>query len=283
MIKEMQFIMFYLALLIHEMLELTKGIYSGKLLHQSDDSELICCHTAYDPLTFNRERHFHQNAHLSFVLEGNCAERKKESLIRNPGHVTFYHAGEPHQVVGVKNTSRHINIEITPHFLTSNCIREADIADAVSNSPDVKFLMLKMHKELIYNDGDTSSALQSLFITMISREVNYRQYNKNMPYWAIQVEKYLRDHPNHNTTLTELSLIAGAHPVTISKYFTRYFGCTMGEYMRKLKIEQAIAMIKSGQKSLTDVALECGFADQSHFIRTFKNFTGFLPTLYLSL
>ncbi|MEW6737177.1 MAG: helix-turn-helix domain-containing protein [Acidobacteriota bacterium] len=36
-------------------------------------------------------------------------------------------------------------------------------------------------------------------------------------------------------------------------------------------------MIKNSQMSLTEIALHCGFADQSHFTRNFKEITGFLP------
>jgi AraC family transcriptional regulator len=50
--------------------------------------------------------------------------------------------------------------------------------------------------------------------------------------------------------------------------------------MRKLKIDKALSLVKSGEESLTSVAYECGFADQSHFIRTFKQMTGFLPAMY---
>ncbi len=62
-----------------------------------------------------------------------------------------------------------------------------------------------------------------------------------------------------------MATIIGVHPVTISKYFPRYFSCTLGEYMRKLKIEKSLSLIKSPGNSLTNVAYACGFFDQSHF------------------
>lgn len=59
--------------------------------------------------------------------------------------------------------------------------------------------------------------------------------------------------------------------------FPRIFGCTLGEYARQVKIEKAISLIGQSRGSLADIAYECGFADQSHFIRAFKSATGFLP------
>jgi AraC family transcriptional regulator len=77
--------------------------------------------------------------------------------------------------------------------------------------------------------------------------------------------------------LQEIALIIGVHPVTISKFFRKYFSCTLGEYQRKIKIEKSIQLIKESKLSLTEIAFLCGFTDQSHFTRNFKNMTGFLP------
>jgi AraC family transcriptional regulator len=50
--------------------------------------------------------------------------------------------------------------------------------------------------------------------------------------------------------------------------------------MRRLKIEKSLYLLKDSSFSLTEIAAECGFSDQSHFIRTFKQLTGFLPNSY---
>ncbi|NRF37524.1 helix-turn-helix transcriptional regulator [Pedobacter sp. LMG 31643] len=46
---------------------------------------------------------------------------------------------------------------------------------------------------------------------------------------------------------------AGVHPVTVSKYFNRYFGMGFGKYRRQLKVERAIHLIATGNVSLTEV------------------------------
>jgi AraC family transcriptional regulator len=53
--------------------------------------------------------------------------------------------------------------------------------------------------------------------------------------------------------------------------------------MRKLRVEKAMALMVSSHQSLTEIAYVCGFADQSHFIRIFKQHTGFLPKQYQKL
>lgn len=53
--------------------------------------------------------------------------------------------------------------------------------------------------------------------------------------------------------------------------------------MRKLKVEKSLRLIKAARLSLTGVAHERGFSDRSRFTRTFKRFTGFLPSQYKKL
>jgi AraC family transcriptional regulator len=100
------------------------------------------------------------------------------------------------------------------------------------------------------------------------------------PLWAVDLKSLLHDQWDSNFSLEDLANILGVHPVTISKHFRSIFSCTLGEYMRKMKVSKAVALLHSNSYSLTDITYRCGFSDQSHFIRTFKYHTGFLPKQY---
>ncbi|MDQ1855358.1 helix-turn-helix domain-containing protein [Chryseobacterium sp. WLY505] len=56
----------------------------------------------------------------------------------------------------------------------------------------------------------------------------------------------------------------------------------MGEYLRKLKLNKSLELLSSSH-SLTDIAMECGFSDQSHFIRCFKENIGITTLKYRNL
>lgn len=264
------------------MQELLKGTYSGNILNIAAEDGLVCCHTSYNSSNFNNKRHYHQNAHISFVIEGACAEKRSSDYERLPGHVTFYQAGEPHQVTGVASLSRHVNIEIESTFFERFSITEQQLESAVKQMPDIKFIMIKMYKELLYNDQFSSLSLQSLLLNIVTSKERLSGTG-TIPSWAVFVKDYLQANWNEPITLSQLAVLSGVHPITISKYFSRYFGCNLGAYRRKLKIEHSLSMIKSSDISLTDTAFKCGFADQSHFIRTFKEMTGLIPTFYKSL
>jgi AraC family transcriptional regulator len=99
----------------------------------------------------------------------------------------------------------------------------------------------------------------------------------DQPSWVRRVKEMIHDRWIEKLSLKELSQAAGVHPVTLSKTFPKYFRFTLGQYMRLVKIEKSICLIRQTQIPLTEIAHKCGFSDQSHFIRTFKTATGFLP------
>ncbi|HLX90679.1 MAG TPA: AraC family transcriptional regulator [Puia sp.] len=259
-----------------------KGEYSGDVVNFSSQDGFMVSITTYQQSNFNHDRHSHDNTHISFVLHGGCAEKKKNPYERLPGKITYYHSGEPHQVTNVAARSKHINIEIEPAFFRAQQLSENDLFDAMSENPDAKFLMLDIYRELVDDDDYSGYSIHSHILNLVHRTTKFRT-NHEKPLWVNIVKEHLHDNWRLNTSLLELASVAKVHPVTISRYFPKYLGCTLGQYMRKIKVEKSLSLIKAAHSSLTGVAYECGFSDQSHFIRNFKNLTGFLPAHYRQL
>lgn len=260
---------------------LSKGNHISSVLTSLATNELIASTTILSPNDYNGTIHYHDNAHLSFVLRGGCAEKRKSYYERLPGSLTWYDAGEVHQIIKVKEPSFHVNFELPPSFYKTYGINQETIATAISNHPDAKTIMLKVFKELEMPDENTINSLEIILLNLIQETVKVNR--PEVPKWVKILKEVLNDRWNEKVTLNELSIACNVHPVTISKYFPHYFSCTLGEYLRKQKINRAIEMIKQTPTELSSIAFACGFADQSHFIRTFKSATGLLPTTYKKL
>jgi AraC family transcriptional regulator len=76
-----------------------------------------------------------------------------------------------------------------------------------------------------------------------------------------------------------------ANLVTLSKsHFSRAFKCSLGSspmaYVAARRVERAKLMMTSTRERLTDIALACGFADQSHLNRCFRRVLGTSPGLW---
>jgi AraC-like DNA-binding protein len=75
--------------------------------------------------------------------------------------------------------------------------------------------------------------------------------------------------------------------VRMSKsYFSRAFSNSMGEpparYLRRYRVKRAQEMMLLTGESLATIAVDCGFADQPHFTRTFSRMVGASPATWRS-
>jgi AraC-like DNA-binding protein len=262
---------------------LEKGTYSGRVLDLSQADGLLAGATSYQDGDDSALAHFHENPHLSFVLQGGGIEKRGYSEVeRSPGQIMFFHAGEPHQSISKLFPAKNINLEIESTFLRENATTESIVNSSIIKNPNAKFIMLKIYKELLAEDNFSACSIKMLLLNLIHTGSG-REPRTDPPAWMNIVSELLNDRWNENLTLNDLAAAARVHPITISKYFPKYFSCTLGEYMRRLKIERSLYLIKASSFSLTEIAFECGFSDQSHFTRTFKNLTGFLPNRYEKL
>jgi len=231
--------------------------------------------------------HAHVNPHLTFLLQGGTQEKWREGVYeRMAGDLVFYPAGEPHQNLQTLCGSTNINVEFDPSFFAQNDLDQSAIARAAGKTAATKFLLLKVYKEMASGDPCPGASIQLLLLDSLQkRDCGYKKTSPNSPHpkWSIKVREYLQDRWNETVSLQELSQVSGVHPITISKHFTRYFSCTLGEYHRRLKIEKALRLVKLSKLSLMEIAFECGFADQSHFIRVFRMMTGFIPSDFRKL
>ncbi|MGC2236332.1 MAG: AraC family transcriptional regulator [Pyrinomonadaceae bacterium] len=262
------------------MLALEKGTYLGNAVDTLRAEGVIAGAKTFRKQAAAAAMHYHENSHVNFVLQGGVLDKRKTwEVERVPGELMFFHAGEPHGTIIELFPTISINLIIEREFLQDNQATEAAINSAVDRNPQAKFTMLKIYKELVSEDVFSDCSIKMLLLNLIHANPE-TDSKKPSPGWIKTVAELTRDKWNESLTLKDLSEAAGVHPITVSKHFPKYFSCTFGEYMRRLKIEKSLYFLKVSSFSLTDIAFECGFSDQSHFIRTFKQLTGFLPNNY---
>ncbi len=85
------------------------------------------------------------------------------------------------------------------------------------------------------------------------------------------------DGPDHIETIASRYNISSRY---LSKLFLQYTGVTPKFYNKINRFQLSLQLISEHPSSLTTVAYDCGYFDQSHFIRDFKLFTGFTPSAY---
>ncbi len=85
------------------------------------------------------------------------------------------------------------------------------------------------------------------------------------------------------TGLKQLITDYPASQKTLIEQFKQYVGLTPKYYQRIIRFNELLQRIRH-QKTLSwsDIAHECGFTDQPHFIREFRHFSGFNPSEFIS-
>lgn len=114
--------------------------------------------------------------------------------------------------------------------------------------------------------------------TMLARATERQVYRGGLAPWQVRTLTTYID-ANLNTSLT-CEVLARLTKLSVS-YFARAFKCTFGYsphmFLMRRRIERAQGLMLKSNAPLAQIAMECGFADQSHLSRLFLQFTGDSP------
>ena len=91
---------------------------------------------------------------------------------------------------------------------------------------------------------------------------------------------YIHEHYADKITLDELAAAINLSRNECSRFFKRSANCSLFEYILNYRISKGSEMLRSGDKSVKEVAYEVGFRDMSYFITSFKKRTGYTPKEY---
>jgi AraC family transcriptional regulator len=227
-------------------------------------------------------RHSHSTANLIYTVAGtHWSGYSRGGEICATGTVRFLPAGEPHEnyfPVGCRS------IEIVLHQPILELAAEHGRMICSSGElahPSASALGARLYREFCRRDDasllDIEAVTLELLLTGGQKATPRRSF---APFWLLRVREMLREEEHPDLTLAELSRCVGRHPVQISRQFHHHFACTISEYMRRVRIARAQSLLSRTNLEISEIALACGFCDQSHFTTTFRRLTGVPPYRY---
>jgi AraC-like DNA-binding protein len=137
--------------------------------------------------------------------------------------------------------------------------------------------------KLLQNERHTQNPFEKTLLDVYKKFLREKTKRKEVPGWAKELKEIIQDQIDTNLTLSlkEISESLNVHPSYLSREFSKYFdNLSFGDYIRKLRIEKSLELMKDPKYSLAEIAYLTGFSDQSHFNRTFKLHTGKNPSVY---
>ena len=94
-----------------------------------------------------------------------------------------------------------------------------------------------------------------------------------------EITKYLNENYLKDIMLDDLAKIAHVSKYYLIRKFNECYGLSPHQYITNLRINYAKKLLKN-KNYFADIAIESGFYDQSHFIKSFKEYTGVTPMKY---
>ncbi|MEO3434509.1 AraC family transcriptional regulator [Inquilinus sp. CAU 1745] len=92
-----------------------------------------------------------------------------------------------------------------------------------------------------------------------------------------RVTEFMDAHVDRPLCLGDLAGVAGLSAFHFARAFKRSTGQSPHDYLLRQRIERAKRLIETGQGSLAEIALSCGFSGQSHFTARFRQVTSLTP------
>ena len=242
--------------------------------------------------------HWHNNIEIILVLSGEIKARVNNvEHIVYPGEILFVNSSELHETESNnKNEIEAITILLSYEFM-KKYYPEIDsyyfnIDEREEYSKEIKTLMIKCAEEYkkkgqLY-ELKVSMLLMELFKILIEN-CKIKREKKNI---LIQEEKsienvkkaiaFMEDNYELNLCLNDIAYEIGMAPTYFERFFKKNTGETFYSYLNKIRLYYSYKELINTEYSITEIALNNGFANVKSFIEVFKKEYNMTPGKYRS-
>lgn len=238
------------------------------------------------------DRHSHETWSFGVTYQGhqtfNCRGSTETST---PGNVMVFRPDDSHDGHGEDEHGFHYAMIYVPHERVQTSLQEAgvisggdfqhallrDLSGAQILSDTVDALM--QGQEALRADALLSQSLVCLF----ERHARFQAsmfVDATDSAWLPQVRDYLEAHYASNVHVDELAQLAKVSRIHLTRSFSKCYGLPPHCYLNNVRLRHAKQQL-SGGRGIADVAVSCGFSDQSHLTRRFKGCYGITPGAWL--
>lgn len=258
----------------------------GQQIGEFNISGFVLTETFHDP-RLSLPRHDHECANIVFTLEGSFREtvgnRPQECetgslLVKPPGaaHGNQYGRKGAHCLI----------VELSPHRLDDiRTYTNLFETPAHVTGGTLSLIMRRIYSELRGQASGFELVIEGLILEMLGQ--TFRQNNvrdcSTPPGWLMQAQELIHQHFAEKLSLHVIADAVQIHPSHLARTFRKYHRCSIGEYVRRLRIEYAAQEVLKSGSPLSDISLAAGFSDQSHFTHEFKRQLRITPAGYKKL
>ncbi|HJU73345.1 MAG TPA: AraC family transcriptional regulator [Gemmatimonadaceae bacterium] len=260
---------------------LPRGTYYGRPIATREVAGLILTEKRH-PAGQRLPPHAHDQPYLCFVLAGSWKERfsggERTCL---PRSVIYHPPGEIHSDT-FDQSARLFAMELDPSWQ-----RRVAATTSMFNEPhafhsrQVSVTALRLYEEARRDDAVSPLVIEGLMLELLGACSRSQLTRRPAPqHWLLGAEDILRQEFRQPPSLGALAARAGVHPVHMARAFRAHFGSTMRDFVRALRLDYASRALASTMRPVAEIALDAGFADQSHLTKAFQRHLGTTPARY---
>jgi AraC family transcriptional regulator len=228
-------------------------------------------------------RHDHECANINFTIKGSFREilgsRPQEATASS---ILIKPAGEHHANQYGSAGAVGFIIEVLPHKLET-IRRFSKLFDSPAHIQHRLLFALarKIYKEFrTINNPASELMIEGLILEMLAestrREIKVSS-STTPPRWLTEARDFIRTSFTEQVSLSKVAELVGVNPAHLARMFRRYYGCTVGDYVRRHQLDYAAQLLIETDRPLAEVGTSAGFYDQSHFTNAFKLYFKLTP------
>lgn len=224
--------------------------------------------------------HAHDRTYVSFVLRGTFTEEAGRSCdVAQSATVVLMPAGVAHRNHIGPAGARSLVIALDEGFerRISGGARLSNRRRWITRGAPQR-LLLRAYRAYRMSSSQELPAISELLLAFADAVHDAADPADSAVVGA--VIEILRDDVTRPLRLDRIATLVARDRAYLCRAFRRGTGSTIGEYLRQLRTKKAAHLIASGDTPLADIALACGFADQSHLTRVFTTHVGMTPHAY---
>jgi AraC family transcriptional regulator len=250
--------------------------FHGARLHECATQLVHLSETRYDRRQ-RTARHAHRDVTLAFVVAGGFRERQGSRFVEcGAAGLLLRPAGMEHEDVFADEGSACFNVEMTPELSGERPLAAGTFAGGRPEWLAIRLLIELRERE----EGLADPVFIEAHVAELVATLAPGSPLASIPDRVARVIAMLSDEPSAKWSLRDLAREADVHPVHLARAFRRHVGESVGQVLRRLRVERACRMLLETSSSLADIAVTTGFADQAHLTRVFRRHTGTTPARY---
>ncbi|HEY1873753.1 MAG TPA: AraC family transcriptional regulator [Steroidobacteraceae bacterium] len=222
--------------------------------------------------------HTHEDAHFILVTGG---EYVSAAGRRGTGPVLIYNPpGTTHRDHFERGRGSFFAISLSPGYAAA-ALAGTGVPDAPRYLTAPAQHAIAMRIAVACAVEVATLSVDALCLELLgSMDARGRALPRAPPRWLGSAVELLQDRYREELTIAEIAAAVGVHPIHLTRTFRRHLRCTPGEFARFRRLERAASLLVRTAHPLAEVALDSGFADQSHFSRVFTRYFGLPPGEY---